>query len=128
MAWSFRKRIKILPGLTINLGKRGVSATLGRPGLSVSVGKKGTYVNAGLLGTGLSTRTRIDKPVSTGRGGSRKSREDAGGAERPAAPEDEPGSPAAPGDAGSGTTGSVSLSKALPWLIAAGALFYAFFK
>lgn len=125
MAWSFRKRIKILPGLTINLGKRGVSATLGRPGLSVSAGKKGTYVNAGLPGTGLSTRTRIDKPVSTGRGGSR---EDAGGAERPAAPEDEPGSPAAPGDAGSGTTGSVSLSKALPWLIAAGALFYAFFK
>lgn len=47
MALFFRKRIKILPGVTLNLSKSGVSATVGRKGASVSVGKRGTYLNAG---------------------------------------------------------------------------------
>ena len=45
MALFFRKRIKILPGVTLNLSKSGVSATVGRKGASVSVGKRGTYLN-----------------------------------------------------------------------------------
>ena len=53
MALFFRKRIKILPGVTLNLSKSGVSATVGRKGASVSVGKRGTYLNAGQPGTGI---------------------------------------------------------------------------
>lgn len=63
MALFFRKRIKILPGVTLNLSKSGVSATVGRKGASVSVGKRGTYLNAGLPGTGIYSRTRLDKPA-----------------------------------------------------------------
>gem|GEM_PF-406857 len=70
MALFFRKRIKILPGVTLNLSKSGVSATVGRKGASVSVGKRGTYLNAGLPGTGIysraaapPTRPRLDKPA-----------------------------------------------------------------
>ena len=59
MALFFRKRIKILPGVTLNLSKSGVSATVGRKGASVSVGKRGTYLNAGLPGTGIYSRTRL---------------------------------------------------------------------
>ena len=33
MALFFRKRIKILPGVTLNLSKSGVSATVGRKGV-----------------------------------------------------------------------------------------------
>ena len=54
MALFFRKRIKILPGVTLNLSKSGVSAT---------VGKRGTYLNAGLPGTGIYSRPRLDKPA-----------------------------------------------------------------
>ena len=63
MALFFRKRIKILPGVTRNLSKSGVSATVGRKGASVSLGKRGTYLNAGLPGTGIYSRTRLDKPA-----------------------------------------------------------------
>ena len=59
MAWRFRKRIKIAPGVHINLSKGGVSTTVGVPGASVSFGKNGTYLNTGIPGTGLYNRTKI---------------------------------------------------------------------
>ncbi|MEI6821872.1 MAG: DUF4236 domain-containing protein [Bacteroidota bacterium] len=55
----YRKRISILPGLTINLSKSGISTTLGVKGFSVNVGSKGTYLNTGIPGTGLYDRTKI---------------------------------------------------------------------
>ena len=57
----FRKRIKIAPGITINLSKSGISTTLGPKGFSVNIGKKGTYLNTGIPGTGIYQRQRIDK-------------------------------------------------------------------
>lgn len=62
MAFKFRKRIKIAPGITFNLGKKGVSATVGGKGASVNVGKNGTYLNTSIPGTGLSNRQRLDQP------------------------------------------------------------------
>ncbi len=67
MGLLFRKRIKILPGVTLNLSKSGVSATIGRKGMSVSIGKRGAYLNAGLPGTGIYSRTRLDKASSSRR-------------------------------------------------------------
>lgn len=60
MALRYRKRIKIAPGIYINISKSGVSTTIGPRGASVNFGKNGTYVNAGIPGTGLYERQRID--------------------------------------------------------------------
>lgn len=69
MSLNFRKRINILPGLTMNIGKRGTSVTVGGRGASVNFGKSGVYGNVGVPGTGVSYRERLDKPK-----GNRKSK------------------------------------------------------
>ncbi|MGE0701372.1 MAG: DUF4236 domain-containing protein [Hyphomicrobiaceae bacterium] len=62
MGLRFQKRIKILPGVYINLSKSGVSASLGGHGATVNVGSSGKrMVTFGIPGTGLSYRV----PVST---------------------------------------------------------------
>ena len=55
----YRNRIKLAPGLNINLSKSGISTTLGPKGASVNIGKSGTYLNTGIPGTGLYNRTRL---------------------------------------------------------------------
>ena len=59
MAWKFRKRIKIAPGVTINLSRSGVSSTIGTKGASVNIGKNGTYLNTGIPGTGIYDRQKM---------------------------------------------------------------------
>lgn len=59
MPLQFRKRIKILPGVYINLSKSGVSLTLGPKGLKYNIGAKGQYVTASLPGTGVYMREKI---------------------------------------------------------------------
>jgi hypothetical protein len=54
MGLRFRKRTKIAPGVSLNLGKRSGSLSFGRRGASVNVGKRGTQATLSLLGTGLS--------------------------------------------------------------------------
>lgn len=56
MAWRYRKRLKIIPGVHLNLSKSGVSATIGVRGMSVTYGNKGTYANIGIPGTGIYNR------------------------------------------------------------------------
>ncbi len=59
MGWRYRKRIKILPGIDINISKSGISTNVGVKGASVTFGPKGTYVNTGLPGSGLYRRDRL---------------------------------------------------------------------
>lgn len=69
MAWRYRKRIKIAPGVSINLSRNGVSTTIGTRGASLSIGKNGTFINTGIPGTGLYNRKKISsgtKSSSTG--------------------------------------------------------------
>ena len=66
----FQKRIRVLPGVRVNVGLRGVSTSVGVRGASLTVGKRGTYANDGAPGTGLSYRSRIDGPAG-GRASSR---------------------------------------------------------
>lgn len=68
MGFGFRKSIKILPGVRVNVGRSGVSTTIGGRGASVNIGKRGTYLNTGVPGTGLSYRARMDG--GSGRAGS----------------------------------------------------------
>lgn len=68
MGWRFRKSFKILPGIRLNLGKKGISgATVGPRGLSASIGKLGIFKNIGIPGTGLSHRSKIDGSPSFAR-------------------------------------------------------------
>lgn len=69
MGFRFRRSIGLLPGIRINLGKRGISATIGVRGAGVTVGPSGTHLNVGLPGTGLSFRTRLDAPERPSRTG-----------------------------------------------------------
>lgn len=59
MAWSFRKRIKIAPGVHINLSKKGVSTSIGTKGASITTGPRGTYLNTSIPGTGFYRRQKI---------------------------------------------------------------------
>lgn len=59
MGIGFRKRIKVAPGVTFNLSKKGVSTTIGTKGASVNIGKNGIYANAGIPGTGIYARNKI---------------------------------------------------------------------
>lgn len=54
MGFRFQKRIKIAPGVRLNISKSGVSTSLGRRGASVTVGKRGVRANVGIPGTGIS--------------------------------------------------------------------------
>jgi Protein of unknown function (DUF4236) len=56
MTWRFRKRIKLLPGLWINLSKGAPSLSIGGKGVTTNIGKKGVATTLGIPGTGLSYR------------------------------------------------------------------------
>lgn len=57
----FQKRIRILPGLRINLSKSGASASVGPRGADVNIGRGGVTTNAGIPGTGLSYRQKVGR-------------------------------------------------------------------
>lgn len=59
MAWRYRKRIKIIPGVYLNLSKSGISTSVGMRGANLTLGKSGTYLNSGLPGTGIYQRQRL---------------------------------------------------------------------
>jgi len=58
MGFNFRKSIKIIPGVKLNITQKGISSvSVGKNGARVNVGKKGVRTTAGLPGTGLSYTT-----------------------------------------------------------------------
>jgi hypothetical protein len=53
----FQRRVKLFPGVHLNLSLSGVGVSAGRRGFHVGMTAKGQkYVSAGLPGTGLSVR------------------------------------------------------------------------
>lgn len=50
MAWSYRKRIKIVPGVHLNFSKRGISTSIGVRGASLNFSSSGTRLNTSVLG------------------------------------------------------------------------------
>jgi hypothetical protein len=58
VGWRFRRSLRILPGVRVNISKRGFSSvSIGRRGLTMNVGRKGTKETIGLPGTGISYTT-----------------------------------------------------------------------
>jgi hypothetical protein len=68
MAFRFRRSVKLMPGVRVNVGKRGMSVSAGVRGASVTMGQRGVYGNVGLPGTGMSYRERLDTPLARQRG------------------------------------------------------------
>ena len=65
MGFRFQRRIRIAPGVRLNLSKSGIGASLGRNGLRLGVdAKRRKHFWAGLPGTGLSYRTFFGRPVT----------------------------------------------------------------
>jgi hypothetical protein len=66
LAFRFRQSIRLLPGVRLNFGKRGVSASIGGAGATVNFGAKGVRGTIGLPGSGLSySQMLIAKRAST---------------------------------------------------------------
>jgi tetratricopeptide (TPR) repeat protein len=57
----FRRRIKIAPGVYVNVSKGGLSLSLGTKGLRYTLGKQGSAVSVGLPGTGVYYRKNLGK-------------------------------------------------------------------
>lgn len=61
MGFRFRRSIKLLPGLRLNLSKSGVSTSIGGPGATLNVkADRKPRVTVGLPGTGISYTTTLD--------------------------------------------------------------------
>lgn len=57
LVWEYfrlHERIRILPGVHVNVSKRGLSLSLGEAGATLNLSKRGTRTTIGLPGTGLS--------------------------------------------------------------------------
>lgn len=66
LTFRFQRRVRLFPGLRLNLSKGGVSFSAGPRGSSLTAGRRGIYGNLGLPGTGLSKRSRLGRSTPSG--------------------------------------------------------------
>jgi hypothetical protein len=69
MGFRFRRRIRVLPGVSLNVGKsRFTSLTAGIRGFTVNFGRKGSRTTTSLPGTGLSYQSPVRHHNASDRG------------------------------------------------------------
>jgi hypothetical protein len=61
MGFRFHKRLRIIPGLWLNISKKGGSLSVGGRGATINVNREGHQETVGLPGSGLSYRTKRRK-------------------------------------------------------------------
>ncbi len=61
MGLIFRRSVRILPGLKVNIGKKGTSVTVGSKGAHVTYGKGRKSISVGVPGTGVYYRQSVPK-------------------------------------------------------------------
>lgn len=54
MGFGFKKSIKVVPGVRLNVGKMRSSVSLGGKGLTTNISKRGVKTTASIPGTGMS--------------------------------------------------------------------------
>ena len=65
MGLRFQRRIKVLPGVRINLSKSGVGFSVGGRGAHIGITARGQrYTSIGMPGTGLSWREYQHRPAA----------------------------------------------------------------
>jgi hypothetical protein len=76
MSLQFRRRIRIAPGVHLNLGLHGAGISLGPRGLHLGMNRRGMYTSAGIPGSGIYAVHHFHAPgeshpeVRSGRSGS----------------------------------------------------------
>ncbi|MGB7598310.1 MAG: DUF4236 domain-containing protein [Gallionella sp.] len=58
MGFIYRKRIKLLPGVRLNLSRHGISTSIGTRGATVNISGDRTRASVGIAGSGISYRTQ----------------------------------------------------------------------
>ena len=71
MGFRFRRRVKLFPGVAVNVSATGISTSFGGPGATVNVGRRGTRATIGLPGTGVSYSERLSGPTGDRKAGAR---------------------------------------------------------
>jgi Protein of unknown function (DUF4236)/Bacterial SH3 domain len=66
VGWRFRRTVKILPGVRLNISRSGISTTLGPNGASINLGKRGTRTTVGIPGTGISHSSLMSPSTDSG--------------------------------------------------------------
>jgi len=64
VGFRFYRRLRVAPGVTLNLGKRNVSLSLGGRGAHLTFGTKGNRATVGLPGTGMYWTEKIGAPTA----------------------------------------------------------------
>ncbi len=59
MAWNFRRRVKLIPGVHLNFSQKGISTSIGTKGASLTFKQDGIYLNTSIPGIGLYQRKKI---------------------------------------------------------------------
>ncbi len=67
MGFRFSRRLKLMPGVTLNFSKSGISTTFGGKGFKHTVGKNGSRTTVSLPGTGVSYTVNHGQKSKTGR-------------------------------------------------------------
>jgi hypothetical protein len=73
MGLRFRRRVKIAPGVSLNISKSGVGISAGPRGAKIGVGPRGVHRSVGIPGTGLSYREEARWKSGNSMGGSTSS-------------------------------------------------------
>lgn len=63
MAWSYRKRVKIIPGVHLNFSKKGISTSIGAKGLSINFSSNSTTVSTNILGISNRQKFKNSNPT-----------------------------------------------------------------
>ncbi|RWH50345.1 MAG: DUF4236 domain-containing protein [Mesorhizobium sp.] len=58
MGWRFRKSVRLMPGVRLNVGKRSISVSAGLKGFKTTIGSSGRTTTVGIPGTGISHTSR----------------------------------------------------------------------
>jgi hypothetical protein len=70
MGWRFRRSVRLLQGVRLNLSKTGASFSVGPRGLTTNIGRRGVRTTVGLPGSAISYTTPTVAPGRRqGRGG-----------------------------------------------------------
>jgi len=69
MGFRFRRTLRLIPGLRLNLSKSGVSASVGTRGAWLTFGRRGPRATVGIPGTGISyteilTKRHAEQPYA----------------------------------------------------------------
>jgi len=59
MGFKFRKRVKLAPGVHLNLGAKSASVSVGPKGAKLNIGAKGARATVGIPGTGISYSQKL---------------------------------------------------------------------